>query len=131
LFSSIISERKERLLVVYLEEKVAILLCSFAVGGDDWKDIGVPVIVAAGSLGLVILAVVVIWRLINRDNQYDQRQRPRHNGYGGVDQTINVFNEPNEGGSSGNVAQPISASSGSDNVTFDKTYNAQIGSVPV
>jgi len=100
-------------------------------GGHDWKDIGVPVLVAGGGVGLVILAVVVIWRLINRDNQRDQRQRPRHNGYGGVDQTISDFSEPNEGGSSGNVAQPMSVSSSSDNVTFNKAFNTETGSVPV
>ena len=74
---------------------------------------------------------MVIWRLINRDNQRDQRQRPRHNGYGGVDQTISDFSEPNEGGSSGNVAQPMSVSSSSDNVTFNKAFNTETGSVPV
>jgi len=102
-------------------------------GQDDWKDIGVPVVIAGGTLGLVILAVVVIWRLINRgDNQDNERRRLI--GEGGIDERINnQFNEPNEGGSSRDAAQPMStiSNSCSDNTTFNKNFNTGAGSVPV
>ena len=90
-------------------------------GEDVWKDIGVPVCIAAGGLVFVIFVVVVFWRLINTDNRRnDERQHLVD------DERYN--NDLNKGSRSGSLSRPMSRS---DDVTFDKTFNTGVGSAPV
>ena len=114
---------------------------NFADARQDWKNIGLPVVIAAGSVIAVILASVIIWLLLKRHDNDNNHERQHLVGDSGIDESKNSFPSSNDGRRSANlrgVSPPMSMGSSScSDITvpkkddFNKSKGAGVSSVPV
>ena len=113
--------------------RVSSLLKFPASAPNDWKDIGVPVCIAAGSILFVFGAIFIVFRLIS-GGDIDRREREEERGLlngGGIAGRNGDLNGPPADGDN-LQSQPVSMTSTSDtyydaNDTSLTTY----GSLPV